>query len=188
MKRLISLTTGLFIVLLFGMGGDVEEKTLYSFTMDDIDGNPVSLKTFEGRVVLVVNTASKCGLTPQYEGLQALYEKYREKGFVILGFPANNFRNQEPGSNEEIKAFCTENYGVGFPMFGKISVKGEDIHPLYELLTSGAGNPELAGEITWNFEKFLFDREGRPAGRFQPRTAPQSDEIVAAVENLIAKE
>lgn len=184
MKKIIAIPV-MVLVMMLASAGAVEDKTLYSFTMDDIDGNPVSLKTFEGRVILIVNTARKCGLTPQYEGLQALYEKYKEKDFVILGFPANNFRNQEPGSNEEIKAFCAENYGVGFPMFAKISVKGEDIHPLYEFLTTGAGNSELAGEITWNFEKFLFGRDGRPAARFVPRTAPLSEEVVAAVENLI---
>ena len=175
------------LVMMLASAGAAEDKTLYSFTMDDIDGNPVSLKTFEDRVILIVNVASKCGLTPQYEGLQSLYEKYGDKGLVILGFPANNFRGQEPGSNEEIKAFCAENYGVGFPMFAKISVKGEDIHPLYAFLTAGAGNPELEGEITWNFEKFLFGRDGRPAARFVPRTAPQSEEVIAAVEKLIGE-
>jgi len=164
------------------------QEPLFTFTMDDIDGNPVDLKTYEGKVILVVNTASKCGLTPQYEGLQALYRKYKDRGFVVLGFPANNFLNQEPGSNEEIKEFCLANYGVDFPMFAKISVKGKDIHPLYEFLTAGAGRPELAGAITWNFEKFLFDRQGRIAARFKPRTAPGSEDVVKAVEDLLDRE
>ncbi|MBM3305688.1 MAG: glutathione peroxidase [Candidatus Aminicenantes bacterium] len=161
------------------------ETSIYTFTMDDIDGKPVALETFKGKVLLVVNTASKCGLTPQYEGLQALYEKYRDQGLVILGFPANNFRGQEPGSNEDIKEFCSKKYGVEFPMFSKISVLGEDRHPLYGYLTAGAGNADLAGDITWNFEKFLFDRNGRVAARFSPRTKPDSEEIVKALEGLL---
>jgi glutathione peroxidase len=161
------------------------ETSIYSFVMDDIDGKPVRLETFKGKVLLVVNTASKCGLTPQYQGLQALYEKYRDRGLVILGFPANNFRGQEPGSNEEIKEFCSVKYGVEFPMFAKISVLGEDIHPLYKYLTSGAGRADLAGDITWNFEKFLFDRNGRVSARFVPRTKPDSEEVVKAIEALL---
>ncbi|MCK7483531.1 MAG: glutathione peroxidase [Candidatus Moduliflexus flocculans] len=153
--------------------------------MDDINGKPVSLETFKGKVLLVVNTASKCGLTPQYEGLQALYAKYRDAGLVILGFPANDFRGQEPGSNEEIKEFCSVKYGVEFPMFSKISVLGEDIHSLYKYLTSGAGKADLAGDITWNFEKFLFDRNGRISARFAPRTKPESEDLVKAIEALL---
>lgn len=164
------------------------ETSLYSFTVTDIEGKPVALESFKGRVVLVVNTASRCGLTPQYEGLQALYEKYRDRGLVILGFPANNFRSQEPGTDEEIKTFCSTKYGVTFPMFSKISVLGDDIHPLYKHLTSGAGRTELAGDITWNFEKFLFDGNGRLAARFAPRTKPDSDEVVRAIEELLRTE
>jgi glutathione peroxidase len=170
------------------MSGADAELSIFRFTMNDIDGNAVPLETFKGKVVLVVNTASQCGLTPQYEGLQALYQKYKDKGFVVLGFPANNFGNQEPGSNEQIKEFCSSNFGVGFPMFAKISVKGEDMHPLYQYLTAGAGNPQLAGEITWNFEKFLFDRSGQVAARFAPKTRPESEEIVKAVETLLTKD
>ena len=164
------------------------ESSIYSFTMDDIDGRPVALETFKGKVLLVVNTASRCGLTPQYEGLQALYEKYRDRGLVVLGFPANNFRGQEPGSNEEIKEFCSTKYGVEFPMFSKISVLGDDMHPLYKYLTGGAGSVDLAGDITWNFEKFLFDRNGRLAARFSPRTKPDSEEVVKAIEGLLEGE
>lgn len=170
------------------IGGSDRETSVYQFTLNDIDGSVVSLETFKGKVLLIVNTASRCGLTPQYEGLQAIYQKYKDKGLVVLGFPANNFGNQEPGSNEEIKEFCSTNYGVGFPMFAKISVKGEDKHPLYQFLTAGAGQPELAGEITWNFEKFLFDRQGRVAARFAPKTKPESKEIIKAVEALLIKD
>lgn len=170
------------------MSGADAELSIFRFTMNDIDGKAVPLETFKGKVVLVVNTASQCGLTPQYEGLQALYQKYKDKGFVVLGFPANNFGHQEPGSNDEIKEFCSSKFGVGFPMFAKISVKGEDMHPLYQYLTAGAGNPQLAGDITWNFEKFLFDRSGRVAARFAPKTRPESEEIVTAVETLLTKD
>jgi glutathione peroxidase len=175
-------------VIIFVATGTVEVKSIFSFSVDDIDGKPVALQAFKGNVLLVVNTASKCGLTPQYEGLQALYRKYKDQGLVILGFPANNFRGQEPGSNEEIKEFCSVKFGVEFPMFSKISVLGEDMHPLYKYLTSGAGNPEFAGDITWNFEKFLFDRKGAISARFPPRTKPESEEVVKAIESLLQKE
>jgi len=181
-----------FALALFVLAGTTAlaaaEKSIYSFTVEDIDGKPVSLETFKGKVLLVVNTASKCGLTPQYEGLQALYDKYREQGLVILGFPANDFRGQEPGSNEEIKEFCSTKYGVDFPLFSKISVLGEDAHPLYRYLTAGAGNIDLAGDITWNFEKFLFDRNGRISARFTPRTKPESEEVVRSIEALLKKQ
>lgn len=175
----------LSLVLTGALALAAAETSIHSFTMDDIDGRPVSLGTFKGQVLLVVNTASRCGLTPQYEGLQALYEKYRDRGLAVLGFPANNFRGQEPGSNEEIKEFCATKYGVEFPMFSKISVLGDDMHPLYKYLTSGAGNAGLAGDITWNFEKFLFDRNGRVAARFPPRTKPDAEEVVKAIETLL---
>jgi glutathione peroxidase len=177
------------VALLFALAGATAlaaaETSIYSFTMADIDGKPVSLETFKGKVLLVVNTASKCGLTPQYEGLQGLYDKYRQQGLVILAFPANNFRGQEPGSNEEIKEFCSTKYRIDFPLFSKISVLGEDMHPLYEYLTSGAGNTDLAGSITWNFEKFLFDRNGRVSARFAPKTKPESEEVVRSIEALL---
>jgi glutathione peroxidase len=180
-----SLALALLFALAASAGSTAEKTSILSFTMDDIDGRPVALETFKGKVLLVVNTASRCGLTPQYEGLQALYEKYRDRGLVVLGFPANDFRNQEPGSNEEIKEFCSTKYGVEFPMFSKISVLGDDRHPLYEFLTSGAGRPDLAGDITWNFEKFLFGRDGRIAARFSPRTKPDAEDLVKAIEGLL---
>ncbi|TVQ75576.1 MAG: glutathione peroxidase [Phycisphaeraceae bacterium] len=149
------------------------------FTMNRLDGTPEHLGAYRGRVVLIVNTASRCGLTPQYEGLQRLYEAKHRDGLVVLGFPANDFMGQEPGSNEQIAAFCEENYGVTFPMFEKISVKGAGAHPLFVLLT------EATGEPSWNFTKYLIDREGRIVRRFDPRTRPDDPEFVGAVEELL---
>ncbi len=148
----------------------------------DIDGKDVDLADYKGKVVLIVNTASKCGLTPQYEGLEALYKKYKDKGFVILAFPANEFGKQEPGTNSEIKEFCKDNYSVSFPLFSKIVVKGDGIHPLYKQLTSAPG---YSGEIGWNFAKFLLNRDGEIIGRFDPREKPDSDKIVEAVEKAL---
>jgi len=159
--------------------------SVYEFTVNDIDGNEVSLESYRGKVILIVNVASKCGFTPQYEGLQSLYEKYRDRGFVVLGFPANNFFGQEPGTDQEIKDFCTLNFGVSFPMFSKISVKGKDIHPLYRYLTSKKTNPEFSGSIKWNFNKFLVDREGKIAARFQSKQNPESSAVVEALESLL---
>lgn len=159
--------------------------SIYEIDVTDIDGNEVSLGKYKDRVSLIVNTASKCGYTPQYEGLQAIYEKYRDRGFVVLGFPANNFGGQEPGSNEEIKEFCTLRYKVGFPMFAKISVAGDDMHPLYRYLTSTESNPEFGGEITWNFNKFLVDGEGRIIARFSSKETPESKEVTKAIEKAL---
>jgi glutathione peroxidase len=160
-------------------------KSIYDFEVLDIDGNKVSLSKFKGNVLLIVNVASKCGYTPQYEGLQAIYEKYKDQGFYVLGFPANNFANQEPGTNEEIKEFCSTRYKVTFPMFAKISVKGEDQHPLYRFLTSKETNPEFAGEITWNFNKFLIDRNGKVVARFSSKDKPESDVVIQAIEKYL---
>ena len=162
------------------------EKEIYDFTMRDIDGKEVKLDAYKGKVVMIVNTASKCGYTPQYEGLQALYEKYKDKGLVILGFPANNFMGQEPGTEAEIKEFCTLKYKVTFPMFAKISVKGEDQHPLYNYLTNKATNPDFAGDVSWNFNKFVIDRTGKVVARFGSKDAPQAENVVAAVEKYIS--
>ena len=159
--------------------------SLLDFTMKDIAGIDLPLRTFEGRVLLVVNVASKCGLTPQYKGLQELYQKYKAKGFEILGFPANNFMWQEPGTDEQIREFCSMNYSVTFPIFSKISVKGKDIHPLYGFLTSAATNPRFSGKIGWNFAKFLVDRKGVVIARFEPKKQPMSDEIMEAVEKAL---
>jgi glutathione peroxidase len=147
-----------------------------------ITGDTTSLADYEGRVILLVNVASKCGYTPQYAGLEELYRKYQDKGFVILGFPANNFKNQEPGTNEQILEFCTSTYDVTFPMMSKISVKGDDIHPLYRYLTTESG---FDGDIKWNFTKFLLDRKGKPAARFETPAEPLSKEIVDNIERLL---
>jgi glutathione peroxidase-family protein len=157
----------------------------YSFTMNDIDGKPVGLSDYRGRAVLVVNVASKCGFTGQYETLEQLYRKYRDRGFVILGFPANNFLSQEPGTNEQIKQFCTSKYGVSFPMFAKISVKGDDIHPLYAYLTDPANSGGRGGDVSWNFNKFLISPNGGIIAHFGSRTEPLSAEMIQAVESSL---
>jgi len=159
--------------------------TIYDFTLQDIDGNPVSLSQYRGKVLLIVNVASKCGYTPQYEGLEALYRKYAAAGLEVLGFPANNFLHQEPGTNAEIKQFCTTKYDVTFPMFAKISVKGKDKHPLYQYLTDKSTDPEFSGEITWNFNKFLIGKDGTILNRFKSGDTPESDKIVKAVEQAL---
>lgn len=158
--------------------------SFHSFTMKDIRGKEVNLAAYKGKTVLVVNTASKCGYTPQYKELQALYEKYAGKDFVILGFPANEFGGQEPGSDESIAEFCEVNYGVKFPMFSKVVVKGDGIHPLLRMLTA-AENPDFKGEINWNFEKFLIDEDGKLVRRFRSRTTPMSAELTGAIDKLI---
>lgn len=163
----------------------VFEKSVYEFTMKDIDGKQVKLDTYKGKVVMIVNTASKCGYTPQYEGLQALYDKYKEKGLVILGFPANNFMGQEPGTEEEIKEFCTSKYKVTFPMFAKISVKGEDQHPLYNFLTNKTTDPQFSGDISWNFNKFVLDRSGNVVARFSSKDTPLGDNVIAAIDKYL---
>jgi gluconolactonase len=155
---------------------------LYSFEMKDIDGEKVSLSQYRGDVLLLVNVASKCGFTKQYTGLQQLYEKYNDRGFEILGFPANNFMGQEPGTDQEIKRFCIANYNITFPMFSKISVKGKDIHPLYQYLTSPEENGEWGKAISWNFNKFLVDRDGKTIGYFGSKVKPLDSQIVDAVE------
>lgn len=152
------------------------------FVLKDIDGKPVKLARYQGEVILAVNVASKCGLTPQYEKLQALYKKYKEKGFVILAFPANDFGMQEPGTEKEIKEFCTSKYSVTFPMFSKIVVKGKEMHPFYKFLTSEKTNPKFAGPIQWNFAKFLINRKGEVVNRFDPQIAPDSADLIAAIE------
>lgn len=183
-----TLLTGMAMFLaMAGAPVEVDEsvKSVHEFSLKGIDGGEVSLSEYKGKVAMLVNVASKCGFTDQYEGLQKLYEKYRDKGFVILGFPANNFLGQEPGSEEEIKQFCTVNFGVTFPMFSKISVKGKDIDPLYAFLTSKKTNPEFGGAISWNFNKFLVDGEGRVIARFGSRTKPLDEEVVKAVEKAL---
>ena len=161
--------------------------SIFDFKMKDIDGKDVKLKSYKGNVLLVVNTASKCGYTPQYEGLQATFDKYKDRRFYVLGFPANNFGDQEPGTAAEIKEFCESKYKVTFPMFAKISVKGDDQDPLYSYLTKKETNPEFAGDITWNFNKFLIDRKGKVVARFTSKDKPDGEAINAAIEKYLAQ-
>ena len=156
---------------------------VYDFTLNDIDGKPVSLSQFRGKALLLVNTASFCGNTPQYTDLEKMYEQYREKGFEILAFPANNFGKQEPGTNAEIKDFCYTKYSLAFPLFSKISVKGDDIHPLYRYLTEQSPFP---GEVEWNFQKYLVDRSGKVVARYHNRTKPFAQDIVQDIERVLA--
>ncbi|HWB98252.1 MAG TPA: glutathione peroxidase [Bryobacteraceae bacterium] len=152
-------------------------SSVHDFTLNSIDGKPAPLAAYKGKVLLIVNVASRCGYTPQYTGLEALYERYKNQGLVVLGFPANNFGAQEPGTNEEIKTFCSSKYNVTFPMYAKISVKGDDIAPLYQFLTSSNG-----GDVKWNFTKFLVDGNGKVIGRFESKVTPESPELTGAVE------
>jgi len=159
-------------------------SSIYDFTLPSIDGKPAPLANYKGKVVLLVNVASRCGFTPQYSALESIYEKYKSQGFVILGFPANNFGAQEPGTNEEIKTFCTRKYSVTFPIYAKISVKQPDQTPLYTYLTkeTGAG---IRGDIKWNFTKFLVDRNGNVVQRFEPAVTPDSKEVISAIEKQL---
>jgi len=179
MKKLILIFTMAIISGFISYG----QTNLHAFTVTDINGNAFDLSQLKGKKVLVVNTASKCGLTPQYKDLEALYKKYMEKDFVIIGFPANNFLNQEPGTDEEIAEFCELNFGVTFPMMSKISVKGNDIHPLYRWLTSKDLNGKFDAEVSWNFQKFMIDENGDLVDFAPPRENPLSDKIVNWIEN-----
>ncbi len=154
-------------------------KTFHDFKVEDIYGETFDLATLKGKKVMVVNTASKCGLTPQYEDLEKLYQEYKDKNFVIIGFPANNFMNQEPGSNEDIAEFCQSNYGVSFPMMSKISVKGDDMASIYQWLTTEALNGKMDSSVSWNFQKYLIDEEGNLVDMIPPRTKPNTDEVIA---------
>lgn len=156
--------------------------SLYDFILPDIDGKDVKLAKYQGKVALVVNVASKCGLTPQYEGLEKLYKQYKDRGLVVLGFPANEFRQQEPGTNAEIKEFCTATYGVTFPMFSKVVVKGEGIHPLYQWLLDTGPRKD---DIEWNFAKFLVGKDGKVLARFTPQTKPDDPEFIKAIEKAL---
>ena len=158
------------------------EDNFYQFTARSLQGKETSMETYKGKVVLVINTASKCGLTPQYEGLENLYERYKDQGLVILGFPCNQFGNQEPGTEKEISEGCLINYGVSFPMFSKIEVNGEDAHPIYKYLKNRL--PGVFGKnIKWNFAKFLIDRNGKPVKRFSPTTIPEK--LVKDIEKYL---
>lgn len=180
----------LSLMLLFTIAAAIagaQAHSIYDFTMKSIDGQPVSLNSYHGKVVLLVNVASRCGFTPQYTGLESVYEKYKDRGLVIVGVPANNFAQQEPGTNEEIKKFCSTKYNVSFPMMAKVSVLGDDETPLYRFLTDKSTSPKVAGDIKWNFTKFLFDRNGNPVARFEPAVTPDSPEVTAAIEATLSK-
>jgi glutathione peroxidase len=156
--------------------------SIYDIPLRTLTGEPASLADHRGKALLIVNVASKCGLTPQYEGLERLQKRYADRGFSVLGFPSNQFAGQEPGTAEEIATFCSATYGVSFPLFEKSDVNGEDRHPLYAVLTETADDEGQAGDVQWNFEKFLIGTDGQVVGRFRPRTEPEADEIVAAIE------
>lgn len=166
-------------------GGKVQPEGIYGFTMKTIDGKDKPLSDYRGRALLIVNTASKCGFTPQYRAMEGLYERFRKQGLEVLAFPANNFMNQEPGSNQQIREFCTTKYNVTFPLFAKISVKGKDIHPLYAWLTTKSGFP---GDITWNFNKFLVDPSGKVVARYDSRTDPLALDLVRDVMKVLPPE
>lgn len=171
------------------MAADTADVTPLDHKMKDIDGKDVDLAQYKGKVVLIVNVASKCGHTKQYTGLEAMYQKYKDKGFVILAFPANNFGKQEPGTNQQIKEFCTaedSKYHITFPLFSKISVKGEDQDPLYKELTTYSMG-KATGDVAWNFEKFLVGKDGKVSGRFRSAVTPESKDLVAAVEKELGK-
>jgi glutathione peroxidase len=161
-------------------------KALYDIKVKNIMGIEQSMQDYKGKVLLIVNTASKCGFTKQYDGLQKLYEMYRDKGLEILGFPANNFMYQEPGNDETILNFCRVNFGVNFPLFAKISVRGKNIDPLYQYLTDKESNPRFGGKITWNFNKFLISRDGEIIDRFDSKTEPEDPKLIEALEQALA--
>ena len=178
-----------FIITLFTLTmenlqaqNNADNQTIYQFTVEDINGKPFALADLKGKKVMIVNTASKCGLTPQYKELEALYERYKDKDFVIIGFPANNFLGQEPGSNEQIASFCSINYGVSFPMMSKISVKGKNMHPLYQFLTQKSKNGVEDSKVKWNFQKYLIGRDGKLEKVIDPKTLPSSDEVTQWIE------
>jgi len=161
-----------------------ETATLYSFTMNSIDGKPVPLSSYKGNVLLIVNVASFCGYTPQYEDIETIYERYKEKGFRVLAFPANNFGNQEPGTDQEIKEFCRLKYDVSFDVFSKINVKGPDQHPLYRYITTES---PVRGEVKWNFQKYLVDRNGTIVAMFPTKVKPMDEEFIEKLESLLAQ-
>ena len=167
--------------------GDKKPTSVLDFKMNDIDGKPVDLAKFKGEVLLVVNTASRCGYTPQYKGLEAVYNKYKGQGFSVLAFPANEFGAQEPGTDSQIKEFCSSKYSVTFPIFSKIVVKGEGIHPLYQFLTAKETDPKFSGDIPWNFAKFLVNRKGEVIARFAPGDKPEGDKVTKAIETALAE-
>jgi glutathione peroxidase len=175
--------TSITLLLLLAITVAFGQKSFHEFSVKDIEGKTFELSSLKGKKVLVVNTASKCGLTPQYEQLQMLYENYGGDDFVIIGFPANNFANQEPGSDSEIATFCQKNYGVTFPMMSKISVKGDDIHPVYQWLTQKTKNGKMDSEVAWNFQKYLIDEKGNLVDMVNPKVKPDDAKIISWIKN-----
>jgi len=180
------MTKLLFCLLFCAAAVMAADKTVYDFTLNTIDGQAAPLAAYKGKLVLLVNVTSRCGYTPQYTALESIYEKYKDRGFVIVGIPANNFGAQEPGTNAEIKTFCTSKYQVTFPMMAKVSVKGDDTTPLYQFLTNKTANPQTGGEIKWNFTKFLIGPDGHILARFEPAVTPDSLEVTSAIEKALA--
>ncbi len=181
MKKIILLCL-LIPIAITAQNKKTMENTIYQFQVEDIEGNTFDLGSLKGKKVMIVNTASKCGLTPQYKQLEELYKKYKDDNFVIIGFPANNFASQEPGSDEEIAQFCERNYGVTFPMMSKISVKGEDMHELYQFLTQKSKNGFADSEVAWNFQKYLISEEGKVVEVIAPRTLPTDEKVISWIE------
>ncbi len=175
-------TIFLFTLILIAVMSTYAQPSVHSFKIKTLSGEIFDMASLKGKKVLIVNTASKCGLTPQYKQLQQLYDTYQDRNFVIIGFPANNFLNQEPGTNEEIAEFCSTNYGVTFPMMSKISVKGDDMDPIYQWLTKKSLNGVADSEVSWNFQKYLIDEQGRLVKSFSPRISPMADEIVEWIQ------
>lgn len=190
MRRIVVVVAALVVLSASQLPVPADEKEVppvLNFTMKSIDGKEVKLSQYHGQVILLVNVASKCGLTPQYKALQALHDRYADKGLVIIGIPANDFGQQEPGSDAEIKDFCVTKFGVKFPMMSKVVVKGPGQCELYRFLTSTETNPKFAGEITWNFEKFLISRKGEVVQRFSPRTKPDDPAVIKVIEDELRK-
>ncbi len=189
MKRFVLFLASVFFVFIstaLSSGGDKMSNSISDITVKDMNGKDVHLADYKGKVLLIVNVASKCGFTPQYEGLEKIYEKYKDKGFEILAFPCNQFGQQEPGTNDQIKEFCSTKYGVTFTLFNKIDVNGPDRSPLYAALTSNTNTEQ--GDIKWNFEKFLISRDGQIVARYRSKVTPESDEITKAIEEELAKQ
>ncbi len=181
LMRFITIFISCILLVSFQYGYS-QSTSIYDFSVIDIDGKEISMSQFKGKKMLIVNVASKCGNTPQYEGLERLYKKYGSEKFVVVGFPANNFMGQEPGSNEDIKEFCTSTYQVTFPMMGKISVKGKDKAPIYQWLTQKEMNGVMDAEVTWNFQKFMIDENGQLVGMVKPGVEPETEEIIGWLE------
>jgi glutathione peroxidase len=176
-----------FVVFAADATSPASKSAALNFTMESLDGKSVDLSQYQGKVVLIVNTASKCGLTPQYAPLEKLFQKYEDKGLVILGFPCNQFHEQEPGSSGDIKTFCTTKYGVTFPMFAKVEVNGDNACPLYKYLKGLSAKPKGPGEVTWNFEKFILNRNGEVVARFAPKARPESADVMKVIDAELAK-